>query len=280
MIPLNPMDMFRMVWQLPGWDTFAKRTMCWLMTYKCPLKKIVHDLFEGILNPLNNIQIKKNALMSNSMAETSYHQPPPKKSRNYRAKIFTLGSPIWKSPLALFCEQLVGWLALFGWNSTHLCFLIAQDLFIKPNLKKLPIQEFFSNVFHGFLGMEKTTSCKLFLFPQKNHGTEWASFGKTRGPGAPAGCFIHLPAATGHCRATSLRVFKSKIGSLEAISSRWPHILWANFLFLQMVVILSKGIPTNMALHSDFKIFKTIQPWSLTTCSWKGWLEDKPLPLG
>ena len=32
---------------------------------------------------------------------------------------------------------------------------------------KLPIQEFFSNVFHGFLGMEKTTSCKLFLFPQK-----------------------------------------------------------------------------------------------------------------
>ena len=75
----------------------------------------------------------------------------------------------------------------------------------------------------------------------------------------------------------ALESLNRKLVPWKQISSCWPDILWANFLFVQMVVILSKGIPTNMALYSDFKIFKTIQPWSLTTCSWKGWLEDKPL---
>lgn len=81
------------------------------MTYKCPLKKIVHDLFEGILNPLNNIQIKKNALMSNSMAETSYHQPPQKNLETTEQK-----SSLWvhlfeNLPWHFFVSSwLVGWL--------------------------------------------------------------------------------------------------------------------------------------------------------------------------
>ena len=66
----------------------------------------------------------------------------------------------------------------------------------------------------------------------------------------------------------ALESLNRKLVPWKQISSCWPHIFWANFLFLQMVVIFSKGIPTNMALDSDFNFFKTIQPWSLTTC-WK-----------
>lgn len=91
-------------------------------------------VIEGILNPLNNIQKKKNTLMSNSMSETSYHQPPPtKKNLETTEQNLHFGSTYLKISLGTQ-GSTVGWFALFGWNSTHLCFVIAQDLFIKPNL--------------------------------------------------------------------------------------------------------------------------------------------------
>ena len=65
------------------------------MTYKCPLKKVVHDFFEGILNPLNNIQKKnkKHSHVKFHVGNVDTISPAPKQISKLPSK-FTLGPPI------------------------------------------------------------------------------------------------------------------------------------------------------------------------------------------
>jgi len=81
------------------------------MTYKCPLKKIVHDLFEGILNPLNNIQIKKTISCQIPWRKRPIISPPQKNLETTEQK-----SSLWvhlfeNLPWHFFVSSwLVGWL--------------------------------------------------------------------------------------------------------------------------------------------------------------------------
>lgn len=152
-----------------------------------------------------------------------YYQPPPleKQISKLPSKIFTLGPPIWKSPLALGFEQWVGWLysdeilATYVFSSLRIC--SSNQI-----CKSFPFMDFLE------WENQQVVSC----FVSSENMAPWTSFGKTQGLVAPAGCFIHLPAATGHCRATSLRVFKSKIGSLEAnFQLLTPHFMGLCFSF-------------------------------------------------
>ena len=103
-------------------------------------------------------------------------------------------------------EQWVGWFYFFIWiNSTHLC-KNSSGIFHQTNFEA-PIQE--SNQCFVWNVLNK----RVVLFPTQKHGTIIMMEDTVVDP---AGCLIHLPAATGHCRATSLRISESKIGSLEA----------------------------------------------------------------